>query len=82
MIYPAALAVAQDIGANGQDFLTSCVVGYEVGCRAGEYLGKSHYEVEYDSRNHTSSWILTAPRNSTRRLPVVFSVLPLPPATF
>ncbi|KAL6850552.1 hypothetical protein ACO1O0_007676 [Amphichorda felina] len=44
VIFPAALAVAQDVGADGKDFLTACVVGYEVGCRAGEYLGRSHYE--------------------------------------
>ncbi|CAG8138157.1 unnamed protein product [Penicillium olsonii] len=44
VIFPAALAVAQDVGANGQEFITACVVGYEVGCRVGEYLGKSHYE--------------------------------------
>ncbi|KAF4125904.1 2-methylcitrate dehydratase PrpD [Geosmithia morbida] len=44
VIYPAALAVAQDIGADGKALITACVVGYEVGCRAGEYLGKSHYE--------------------------------------
>lgn len=45
MIFPAALAVAQDIGSSGEEFITACVVGYEVGCRVGEYLGKSHYEV-------------------------------------
>ncbi|KAJ5770472.1 uncharacterized protein N7511_002523 [Penicillium nucicola] len=44
VIFPAALAVSQDIGASGKDFITACVVGYEVGCRVGEYLGKSHYE--------------------------------------
>ncbi|KAJ5977997.1 hypothetical protein N7501_001339 [Penicillium viridicatum] len=44
VIFPAALAVSQDIGADGEDFITACVVGYEVGCRVGEYLGKSHYE--------------------------------------
>ncbi|KAJ5458098.1 hypothetical protein N7475_009486 [Penicillium sp. IBT 31633x] len=44
VIFPAALAVSQDIGASGEDFITACVVGYEVGCRVGEYLGKSHYE--------------------------------------
>ncbi|RMZ48567.1 hypothetical protein CA14_009583 [Aspergillus flavus] len=43
VIFPAALAVAQDLGANGRDFITACVVGYEVGCRVGEFLGKSHY---------------------------------------
>ncbi|KAL3457692.1 2-methylcitrate dehydratase PrpD [Aspergillus heterothallicus] len=44
VIFPAALAVAQDVGADGKDFITACVVGYEVGCRAGAYFGKSHYE--------------------------------------
>lgn len=45
VIYPAALAVAQDVGATGEEFIAACVVGYEVGCRVGEFLGKSHYEV-------------------------------------
>ncbi|KAI2794742.1 hypothetical protein POX_a01343 [Penicillium oxalicum] len=44
VVFPAALAVAQDVGATGADFITASVVGYEVGCRVGEYLGKSHYE--------------------------------------
>ncbi|KAJ5109121.1 MmgE/PrpD [Penicillium angulare] len=44
VIYPAALAVAQEVGATGEEFIAACVVGYEVGCRVGEYLGKSHYE--------------------------------------
>lgn len=45
VIYPAALAVAQDVDATGEEFIAACVVGYEVGCRVGEFLGKSHYEV-------------------------------------
>ncbi|KAL4803075.1 hypothetical protein BDV18DRAFT_146204 [Aspergillus unguis] len=44
IIFPTALAVAQDVGASGKDFITACVIGYEVACRAGEYLGKAHYE--------------------------------------
>ncbi|KAJ5640703.1 MmgE/PrpD, partial [Penicillium herquei] len=44
VIYPAALAVAQEVNATGEEFIAACVVGYEVGCRVGEYLGKSHYE--------------------------------------
>ncbi|RDW81556.1 MmgE/PrpD family protein [Aspergillus mulundensis] len=44
IIYPTALAVSQDVGASGQEFITACVVGYEFACRAGEYLGKAHYE--------------------------------------
>ncbi|KAH8688730.1 hypothetical protein BGW36DRAFT_421120 [Talaromyces proteolyticus] len=45
VIFPAALAVAQDIQANGKDFIAACVVGYEVACRVGEYLGRNHYEM-------------------------------------
>ncbi|OJJ62984.1 hypothetical protein ASPSYDRAFT_144184 [Aspergillus sydowii CBS 593.65] len=44
IIFPTALAVAQDVGASGKEFITACVIGYEFACRAGEYLGKAHYE--------------------------------------
>ncbi|KAF7715402.1 Uncharacterized protein PECH_007895 [Penicillium ucsense] len=44
VIFPAALAVAQDVEATGAEFIAACVVGYEVGCRVGRYLGKTHYE--------------------------------------
>ncbi|MEM9332085.1 MAG: MmgE/PrpD family protein [Pseudomonadota bacterium] len=45
IVFPAALAVAQDIGASGIEFLTACVAGYEVGIRVGECLGRSHYKI-------------------------------------
>lgn len=45
IVFPAALAVAQDIGASGSCFLSACVAGYETGIRVGEFLGRSHYEV-------------------------------------
>lgn len=45
IVFPAALAMAQKLGASGKDFLTACVAGYEVGIRVGEFLGRSHYEV-------------------------------------
>lgn len=45
VVFPAALAVAQNIGASGREFLTACVAGYETGIRAGEYLGLPHYKV-------------------------------------
>jgi 2-methylcitrate dehydratase PrpD len=45
VIFPAALAVAQQLGASGRQFLTACVAGYETGIRAGEYLGLPHYKV-------------------------------------
>ncbi len=45
VVFPPALAVAQAIGASGKDFITACVVGYEVGIRVGEFLGRSHYKI-------------------------------------
>lgn len=45
VIFPAALAVAQELGKSGKEFIVACVVGYEVACRTGEYLGPSHYQV-------------------------------------
>ena len=40
IVFPAALAVAQNIGASGTELLAACVAGYEVGIRVGEYLGR------------------------------------------
>jgi 2-methylcitrate dehydratase PrpD len=45
VVFPAALAVAQSIGASGRDLLTASVAGYEVGIRVGEFLGRSHYKI-------------------------------------
>jgi 2-methylcitrate dehydratase PrpD len=45
VVFPAALASAQHIGASGRDFIAASVAGYEVGIRVGEFLGRSHYRV-------------------------------------
>lgn len=45
VVFPAALAVAQESGASGRDFVTASVAGYEAGIRIGEFLGRSHYRV-------------------------------------
>ena len=45
VVFPAALAVAQAIGAGGRDLLAASVAGYEVGIRVGEFLGRSHYKI-------------------------------------
>jgi 2-methylcitrate dehydratase PrpD len=45
VVFSPALAVAQAIGASGRAFLLASVVGYEVGIRVGEFLGRSHYKV-------------------------------------
>jgi 2-methylcitrate dehydratase PrpD len=45
VVFPAALAVAQSIGASGRQLLAASVAGYEVGIRVGEFLGRAHYKV-------------------------------------
>ena len=45
VIFPPAIAVAQSIGASGEELLTASVAGYEVGIRIGEFLGRSHYKI-------------------------------------
>jgi 2-methylcitrate dehydratase PrpD len=45
IVFPAALATAQAIGASGRQLLAASVAGYEVGIRVGEFLGRSHYKV-------------------------------------
>ncbi len=45
VVFPAALAMAQTVGASGREFVAACVAGYEVGIRVGEFLGRSHYKV-------------------------------------
>lgn len=45
VVFPAALAIAQDRGCSGQDLITAAVAGYEAGIRVGEFLGRSHYRI-------------------------------------
>jgi 2-methylcitrate dehydratase PrpD len=45
VVFPAAIAIAQAVGASGRQLLAACVAGYEVGIRVGEFLGRSHYKV-------------------------------------
>ena len=45
VVFPVALAIAQDLGLTGKQMLAAAVVGYEVGIRVGEFLGRSHYKV-------------------------------------
>ncbi|MGH3089692.1 MAG: MmgE/PrpD family protein, partial [Rubrobacteraceae bacterium] len=45
VVFPAALAAAQETGASGREFLAASVVGYEAGVRVGEFLGRGHYKV-------------------------------------
>ncbi len=45
VVWPAALATAQDIGASGRDLITAAAAGYEAGARVGTFLGRSHYRI-------------------------------------
>lgn len=45
VVFPAALAAAQDLGKSGRDLLLASVAGYEAGIRIGEFLGRSHYRI-------------------------------------
>lgn len=45
VVFPPAIAVAQELGRSGTELLTACVAGYEVGIRVGEFLGRSHYKI-------------------------------------
>src|SRR5690606_18328060 len=45
VVFPAALAMAQALGASGRQLLAASVAGYEVGIRVGEFLGRSHYRI-------------------------------------
>ena len=44
VVLSPALACAQALGRSGTEFLTAAIVGYEVGIRVGEFLGRSHYK--------------------------------------
>ncbi len=44
VVFSPALACAQALGRSGDEFLTAAIVGYEVGIRVGEFLGRSHYK--------------------------------------
>ena len=45
VVFPAALAAAQDLGKSGRALLLASVAGYEAGIRIGEFMGRSHYRI-------------------------------------
>src|SRR5690606_10742819 len=45
VVFPAALAAAQDLGKSGRELLVASVAGYEAGIRIGEFLGRSDYRI-------------------------------------
>lgn len=47
VVFSASLAVAQQMGATGREFLEAALVGYETSCRIGHWLGRAHYEAGF-----------------------------------
>ena len=45
VVFSPVLAMAQQTGASGRDFIVAAVAGYEAGIRIGEFLGRSHYTI-------------------------------------
>jgi 2-methylcitrate dehydratase PrpD len=45
VVFPAALAVAQAVGASGRQLLAAAAAGYEAATRVGQFLGQSHYRL-------------------------------------
>ncbi|MGB1256396.1 MAG: MmgE/PrpD family protein [Thiolinea sp.] len=43
-IIPAALAIAQQTHSNRNEWLDAALIGMEVSCRVGDWLGRSHYK--------------------------------------
>ncbi|NRG19975.1 MmgE/PrpD family protein [Rhizobiales bacterium] len=42
-IFPAVLALGEALGRDGREVLDAFVIGLEVACRVGRYLGNGHY---------------------------------------
>lgn len=48
-VIPAALAVAESVGASGRELIVSIVVGYEISVRLARAAGASHYHFWHSS---------------------------------
>jgi 2-methylcitrate dehydratase PrpD len=46
-VFPAAIAMAEQVSATGKEFLLAAQIGLEVACRVGAFMGRSHYEAGY-----------------------------------
>ena len=46
-VFPAVIAMAQQVSATGKEFLLAAQIGLEVACRVGAFMGRSHYEAGF-----------------------------------
>lgn len=49
VVVPAALAAAEDAGADGRAFLAAVLKGFEAMCRVGAAVGPAHYRVWHNT---------------------------------
>ena len=47
VVLPAALAIAEATGADGDDLLAAALIGVESACRIGHWLGRRHYDLGF-----------------------------------
>ncbi len=60
-VIPAALALAEKIGTISiDDFLDACLIGSEVACRVGAWLGREHYQLGFHATATAGSFGATA----------------------
>ncbi len=46
-VLPATFAIAEKTGANGRDFLDASLIGVEIACRVGDWMGRNHYQTGF-----------------------------------
>jgi 2-methylcitrate dehydratase PrpD len=60
-VIPATLALAEKIGTISiDDFLDACLIGCEVACRVGAWLGREHYQLGFHATATAGSFGATA----------------------
>ena len=47
VVFSAALAIAESRGSTGKEFLDAALIGSEVCCHVGQWLGRSHYQAGF-----------------------------------
>lgn len=59
-VFPAAFAVAEKIGAKMTEALDAALIGAEVACRVGRWLGQPHYDAGFHQTATSGSFGATA----------------------
>jgi len=59
-VIPAALAMAEHTGAEGEALLNACLAGAELSIRVGVWLGRSHYQTGFHQTGTAGAFGATA----------------------